>query len=65
MVVAAVLALSIANAVPAAAAPLPLPDPKPAQRVVDLYPPQMPARPDLRSDRRRAEHLAAPCPPPG
>ena len=27
-------------------------------------PPPSPARPDLRSDRRRAEHLAAPCPPP-
>jgi len=42
-VAALAVALAIATAVPAAAAPLPLPDPKPKQRVVDLYPPQMPA----------------------
>jgi len=38
-----VVALTIATAVPAAAAPLPLPDPRPKDRVVDLYPEQMPA----------------------
>jgi murein DD-endopeptidase MepM/ murein hydrolase activator NlpD len=38
-----VLTLTVATATPAAAAPLPLPDPKPKVRVVDLYPPQMPA----------------------
>jgi murein DD-endopeptidase MepM/ murein hydrolase activator NlpD len=39
----AVLLLALANSVPARAAALPLPDPRPATRVVDLYPPQMPA----------------------
>jgi len=43
VVAALAVALAIATAVPAAAAPLPLPDLKPKQRVVDLYPPQMPA----------------------
>ena len=42
LVAALALVAAIVTAVPAAAAPLPLPDPKPAQRVVDLYPPQMP-----------------------
>ena len=36
-------ALGMVAAVPALAAPLPLPDPKPKERVVDPYPPQMPA----------------------
>jgi murein DD-endopeptidase MepM/ murein hydrolase activator NlpD len=43
VVVAVVAVLNIVTAVPAAAAPLPLPDPKPKERVVDLYPEQMPA----------------------
>ncbi len=44
MLVAALLfVLAIATAVPAGAAPLPLPDPKPKDRIVDPYPPQMPA----------------------
>jgi murein DD-endopeptidase MepM/ murein hydrolase activator NlpD len=43
LVTALLAALTIVTAVPAAAAPLPLPDPKPKERVVDLYPEQMPA----------------------
>ena len=39
---AAAFAFAIAAASPALASPLPVPDPKPAQRVVDLYPSQMP-----------------------
>jgi hypothetical protein len=39
----AAFALALATAAPALASPLPLPDPTPAQRVVDLYSPQMPA----------------------
>lgn len=41
MAVAAILV--VAGVIPAAAAPLPIPDPKPKIRVVDPYPPQMPA----------------------